>query len=213
MAWNPETDEVGIAVQSKIVCIGSLVTWARAGAGAIATQSYANVQYGPAGLSLLATGIDPETVINRLTQDDPLRALRQVGIVDAQGRVATFTGDNCLEWAGGKTGHNYCVQGNILTGPNVVDDLANAVEAAEGELALRLLSALDAGQAAGGVQRGRQSAALYIARDGWGYAGLNDRYRDLRVDDHPNPIRELRRIYELHKALFPIPETDATDGE
>ena len=213
VAFDPETKELGVAVQSKLVAVGSLVPWAKGGVGAIATQSLANTRYGPTGLKLLEDGLAPQEVIEKLVAEDPQRELRQVGIVDAQGRVATFTGKGCITWAGGRKGENYVVQGNILTGEEVVDAMAAAFEESEAELGTRLIDALEAGQKAGGDRRGRQAAALYIAREGWGYARLNDRYRDIRVDDHTEPIKELRRVYELHKALFPPPSPRPTDEE
>ena len=206
VAFDPNTKELGIAVQSKFIAVGAVVPWARAGLGAIATQSYANTKYGPLGLEYLAQGLGPKEVIDKLTAEDSSAPSRQVGIIDAAGRPATFTGAKCNPWAGGRTGKNYAVQGNILTGPEVVDAMAEAFEKAEGELGARLITALDAGQAAGGDRRGKQSAALYIVREGWGYGGFNDRYRDIRVDEHPEPIKELRRIYELHKSVFPQPK-------
>jgi uncharacterized Ntn-hydrolase superfamily protein len=204
-AFDPVTKELGVAVQSKVVAVGALVPWVQAGVGAIATQSLANVRYGPSGLKLLEKGLSPEEVIERLLAADPQREQRQVGIVDASGRVATFTGKSCLEWAGGRRGKNYVVQGNILASKKVIDAMAVAFEKVESELGSRLIDAIEAGQKAGGDRRGRQSAALYIARDGWGYDGLNDRYRDIRVDDHAQPIKELRRVYRLHKQIFPRP--------
>jgi uncharacterized Ntn-hydrolase superfamily protein len=206
VAFDPNTKELGIAVQSKFVAVGSVVPWAKGGVGAVATQSYANTQYGPEGLKLLEQDLDPNEVIKKLTAADSGAPSRQVGIVDATGRVATFTGEKCNGWAGGRTGKYYAVQGNILAGRGVVDGMAEAFEKAEGELGARLISALEGGQAAGGDKRGRQSAALLLVREGWGYAGFNDRYRDLRVDDHPEPIKELRRIYEIHKEVFPQPK-------
>lgn len=206
VAYDPETEELGVAVQSKFLAVGWLVPWAEAGAGAVATQSYANTTYGPNGLRLLARGMAPEDVLQRLTEEDEGRARRQVGIVDAEGRAATYTGEECNAWAGGKTGDSYAVQGNILAGEEVVDSMAEAFESTEGELGARLLAALEAGQDAGGDTRGMQSAALLIVREGWGYGGFDDRYRDLRVDDHQEPIKELRRIYELHKRTFPQPD-------
>jgi len=206
VGFDPNTKELGIAVQSKFIAVGAVVPWAKAGVGAIATQSYANTKYGPLGLKYLAQGLRPKQVIEKLTADDSSAPRRQVGIVDAAGRPATFTGRKCNAWAGGRTGKNYTVQGNILTGPEVVDAMAEAFEKAEGELGARLITALEAGQAAGGDRRGRQSAALFVVREGWGYGGFNDRYRDIRVDDNPEPIKELRRIYELHKSVFPQPK-------
>jgi len=211
VAFDPNTREIGIAVQSKFVAVGSVVPWAKGGVGAIATQAAANTSYGPEGLKLLEQGLDPNEVIKRLTSADPGAATRQIGIVDANGRVATFTGDKCNKWAGGKAGKYYCVQGNILTGPEVVNEMAKAFEKAKGDLGDRVITALDAGQAAGGDSRGKQSAALYIVRQGWGY-GRNDRYRDIRVDDNPEPIKELRRVYELHKSIFQQPASRSRSG-
>ncbi len=215
VAFDPDTGELGVAVQSRIPCVGAIVPFAKAGVGAIATQSYANTRYGPDGLALLASGKTPDEVVQLLTAADDDRAARQLGVIDAQGRAATFTGDNCLDWAGSKTGENYTVQGNILAGPAVVEEMGKAFEQTEGVLAVRLLAALDAGQAAGGDRRGMQSAALLIVREGWGYAGQNDRYRDLRVDDHTSPIKELRRVYQAHRKTFPRPPAadtnDSTD--
>ncbi len=216
VAFDPNTGELGIAVQSRIPAVGAIVPFAKAGVGAVATQSFANTRYGPEGLALLADGKTPEEVVQLLTAADADRAARQLGVIDAQGRVASFTGDDCLGWAGSKSGENYTVQGNILAGPAVVEEMGKAFEQTEGVLALRLLAALDAGQAAGGDRRGMQSAALLIVRDGWGYAGQNDRYRDLRVDDHESPIKELRRVYEAHRKTFPRPPVpgkgDATEN-
>jgi uncharacterized Ntn-hydrolase superfamily protein len=199
VGYDPETGDLGIAVQSKFFAVGSVVPWARAGVGAVATQSYANTAYGPDGLDQLAGGSSAEQVVGALTEADDNRAMRQLGIVDAEGRAAAFTGDGCLAWAGHKVGEHYAAQGNILTGPEVVDAMAATFETTAGDLATRLTAALSAGQAAGGDARGRQSAALLVVRAGAGYGG-NDRYIDLRVDDHPAPIRELRRLLRLRHA-------------
>jgi len=204
VAYDPETKELGVAVQSKFVAVGWLVPWATAGVGAVATQARANTRYGPQGLKLLAAGMAPDKVLEKLLADDPRREVRQVGIIDARGRAATHTGRRCFAWAGGRTGKNYAVQGNILAGEKVIDAMAEAFEKTKGELAVRLLAALEAGQGAGGDRRGRQSAALLIVREGWGYDGLDDRYRDLRVDEHERPIEELKRIYKAHTRIFPV---------
>jgi uncharacterized Ntn-hydrolase superfamily protein len=206
VAYDPETQELGVAVHSRVVAVGSIVPFAKAGVGAIATQSLANVSFGPRGLEMLEEGLSAEETLDRLLADDEGRELRQVGIIAADGTTAQFTGSECVPWAGGKSGENYCVQGNILAGEEVVTAMAEAFETTEGDLADRLLAALDAGDAAGGDTRGKQAAALLIVREGWGYAGLNDRYRDIRVDDHPDPIVELRRVYEVHKSVFGRPE-------
>lgn len=202
VAADPETGELGVAVASKFLAVGAVVPWARAGAGAVATQSYANTSYGPRGLELMAAGLSAEQALARLLADDPDRALRQVGVVDARGGAATFTGEGCHAWAGGRTGRGYAVQGNILTGPEVVDAMAAAFEQARGTLAERLLAALAAGDAAGGDRRGRQSAALLVVKERGGYGGFNDRYVDLRVDDHPDPVRELQRLYGIWRLYF-----------
>jgi uncharacterized Ntn-hydrolase superfamily protein len=206
VAFDPATGELGVAVQSKFIAVGAVVPWAEADVGAIATQAWANTSFGPEGLRLLRAGGDPEKVLARLLAADKGRQQRQVGLVDAKGRPATFTGTGCLAWAGGKTGTNYAAQGNILAGPGVVDAMAKAFEAARGDLGERIIAALLAGQRAGGDKRGRQSAALLIVRKRAGYGGFNDRYRDLRVDDHPEPIKELLRIYRLHKSIFRPPK-------
>lgn len=206
VAVDPATGEIGIAVQSRIVAVGGIVPFAKAGVGAVATQAYANVRYGPVGLALLAEGLPPDECLRLLTSNDPLREARQAGIIDASGRPATWTGNECLDWAGGIVGKHFAVQGNILAGREVVAAMAAAFEKSEGVLAERLLAALKAGQAAGGDKRGMQSAALLVVREGWGYGGLNDRYRDLRVDEHDDPITELERVYHEHRRLFPRPE-------
>ena len=208
VAFDPRTGELGVAVQSRFLAVGAVVPWAKAGVGAIATQSLANTGYGPGGLKLLADGAVPEEVVKRLTEGDGQRAVRQVGIVNAAGKAATFTGAECNAWAGGRSGENFAAQGNILAGEGVVAAMAESFEKSADsgkELGQRLLDALKAGQAAGGDKRGMQSAALLVVREGWGYAGLNDRYRDLRVDDAAEPIGELQRIYDLHKRTFPVP--------
>ena len=177
--------------------------WAAPHIGAIATQSYANPRYGPEGLELLREGFSAEEVVERLTAADGDRALRQLGVVDGEGRAATFTGEECHAWAGGRTGSGYAAQGNILVSGDTVDALAETFEATGGRpLAERLLDCLDAAEAAGGDSRGRQSAALLVVERDGGYASLSDTLVDLRVDDHPDPLVELRRIHRLHDLLF-----------
>ena len=207
-ACDPETGEIGVAVQSKFIAVGSVVPWARAGVGAVATQSFANVTYGPRGLKLLQEGKSPAEAITLLTADDPAREKRQLGIISADGRSANFTGKECFPWAGGKSGKNFTVQGNILAGEEVITAMAESFTDNTGKatLAQRLIDALAAGQAAGGDRRGKQSAALLIVREGWGYGGDNDRFRDLRVDDHKQPIEELERIYRIHRKIFTRPD-------
>jgi len=207
-AWDPAPTppEWGVAVASKFLAVGAAVPWARAGAGAVATQALANLAYGPEGLDLLAAGRSAEDVVRELTEADEGREHRQLGVVDATGRAATYTGSECFDWAGGRTGDGYCCQGNILTGADVVDAMAEAFDATTGELAVRLLAALDAGDRAGGDSRGKQSASIYIVREGDGYGGGIDRAVDLRVEDHPEPVQELKRLYDLHVLYFPRPE-------
>ena len=208
VAWDPASapPEWGVAVASKFLAVGAAVPWAAAGAGAVATQALANLAYGPEGLAQLRTGASAEEVIASLTEADEEAAHRQVGIVDGSGGAATYTGPECLDWAGGVKGEGFCCQGNILVGPQVVERMAEAFEATEGELTVRLLAALAAGDAAGGDRRGRQSASVYVVREGGGYGGGIDRAVDLRVDDHPTPVDELRRLFELHRLFFPRPE-------
>lgn len=193
----------GVATQSKFLAVGSVVPWAEPHVGAIATQAYANPRYGPDGLALLRDGLGADEVVARLTAADEDRAHRQLGVVDGRGRAATFTGEECHTWAGGRTGEGYAAQGNILVSGATVDALAETFEATAGApLAERLIDCLDAAEAAGGDSRGRQSAALIVVERDGGYAGLSDVLVDLRVDDHPDPLVELRRIHRLHDALF-----------
>ena len=202
VAFDSDTDSLGVAVQSKFLAVGAVVPWAQAGTGAVATQAMANYNYGPRGLELMSRGRTAEETAEALVSADDEREHRQLGVVDAVGRAATFTGDGCFEWAGGVTGEYYAAQGNILVGQETVEAMAGTFEATSGDLAGRLLAALDAGQAAGGDSRGKQSAALLVVREGGGYGGDNDRVVDLRVDDHPEPIRELIRIRTLHTLFF-----------
>lgn len=209
VARDPATGDLGVAVASKFLAVGSVVPWAQAGIGAIATQAWANVSYGPDGLAALTRGDDAVAVAAALTGADDAASERQLGIVDARGRSATHTGTGCLTWAGGRTAEGVAVQGNILVGPAVVDDALAAFQAAQGPLPDRLLAALAAGDQAGGDARGRQSAALLVVRAGGGYSGGNDRWIDLRVDDHPTPIPELRRLLGVWRLLSERP--DAAD--
>ncbi|MEZ6140757.1 MAG: DUF1028 domain-containing protein [Zavarzinella sp.] len=194
VAWDPETKEWGVAVASKVLAVGAVVPFAKADVGAIATQSYANVTFGPKGLEMLAKGKSAEETLKALLAEDEGREIRQVGIIDAKGNVANFTGNKCLAWAGAKSGKNYTCQGNILAGEEVVNKMATAFETTKGAFAWRLLAALEAAEAAGGDKRGKQSAAILVVKDKAGYAGFNDRYIDLRVDDHESPVQELSRI-------------------
>ena len=200
VGYDPDTKEWGVAVASKFLAVGSVVPWAEAGVGAVATQSFANVTFGPKGLELMRKGKSAEDALKALTDDDEGRDVRQVGMIDAKGNASTYTGKKCNAWAGGKTGKHFACQGNILSGPEVVDAMASGFEKSTGPLAWRLIAALSAGDAAGGDKRGKQSAALYVAKAKGGYAGLNDRYIDFRVDDHKEPIPELARVLALKLA-------------
>ena len=202
VAFDPANGDLGIAVQSKFPNVGVSIPFARAGVGAVATQCYCNTSYGPRGLALLENGASPEQAVAILTGDDPQRDYRQVGIIDAQGRTASFTGAQGFAWAGSVQGRNCAAQGNTLAGPEVVESMAQVFEATPGPLAVRLLAALQAGQAAGGDRRGQQSAALLVKRAGGGYGGFDDRYVEISVYDHPAPIAELERLYAIHRLTY-----------
>jgi uncharacterized Ntn-hydrolase superfamily protein len=202
-ACDLATGQWGVATQSKFLAVGSVVPWAAAHVGAIATQAYANPGYGPAGLDLLRAGASADEVVEQLTAADDDRAQRQLGVVDAAGRGATYTGSECLGWAGGRAGDGYAAQGNILVSAETVDAMVDAFAAGSGRpLAERLIDCLAAAQAAGGDRRGQQSAALLVVERDGGYAGLSDVLVDLRTDDHERPVEELRRLHRLHHALF-----------
>jgi uncharacterized Ntn-hydrolase superfamily protein len=202
-ACDLEAGQWGVAVQSKFLAAGSLVPWAEPHVGAIATQAYANPRYGPDGLALLREGLSVEEVVRRLTEADAERTTRQLGIVDGEGRSATYTGKECFDWAGGRTGPCYAAQGNILVSQETVNALAETFEQTVGKpLAERLLDCLAAAQAAGGDRRGQQAAGLLVVERAGGYAKLSDVFVDLRVDDHERPIEELHRLYGLHDAIF-----------
>jgi len=205
---DAQTGDLGIAVQSRFLAVGAVVPWAKAGVGAVATQAWANTSYGPRGLALLEAGQSAEDAMRALTADDELGIHRQAGIVDAQGRSATYTGPSCYAWAGGIAGLNFAAQGNILVSEATVQALADTFQTTGGPLWRRLLAALAAGQAAGGDSRGMQSAALLVVREAGGYGGLNDRFIDLRVDDHVSPIQELSRLLDMHELYFfkPAPQ-------
>ena len=213
---DPQAREWGVAVQSKFLCVGALVPWARAGAGAVATQAYCNTSFGPEGLALMEQGASAQEALDRLVAGDEGRARRQGGLVDARGGAATFTGAGCRDWGGGLTGPHYAAQGNILVSGTTVEALASTFETARGELADRLLAALAAAQAAGGDRRGQQSAAVLVVREAGGYGAYNDRYLDLRVDDDPAPIERLKALVDLHHLYFKPPapgEMVAIEGE
>jgi uncharacterized Ntn-hydrolase superfamily protein len=202
-ACDLEAQQWGVAVQSKFLAVGCIVPWAEPLVGAVATQSWANPRYGPDGLALLREGVRAEEVVARLTDADDNRAQRQLGVVDGQGRGASYTGAECHAWAGHRTGAGYAAQGNILVSGETVDALAETFESSAGQpLADRLLDCLDAAQAAGGDSRGQQSAAVFIVGPEQGFAGLSDVFVDLRVDDHPRPLEELRRLFGIHQQLF-----------
>lgn len=192
----------GIAVASKFPAVGSVVPWARAKSGAVATQALANTNFGPRGLELMSGRISAEETLEKLLARDREREHRQVGLVDARGRSASFTGKHCMEWAGGLTGPGYAIQGNILAGPEVIRQMEHTFLDAKGELPERLYAALEAGSRAGGDRRGRQSAALYVVKEKAGYGGHNDRWVDYRVDDHLNPVARLGELLELHHLYF-----------
>jgi uncharacterized Ntn-hydrolase superfamily protein len=202
-ACDLDTRQWGVAVQSKFLAAASVVSWAEPEAGAIATQAYANPRYGPDGLALLREGVSADEAVRRLTDADEGREHRQLGVVDSEGRSASFTGSECFEWAGGRTGPGYAAQGNILVSAETVAALAETFEASAGRpLAERLLDCLAAAQEAGGDRRGQQAAGLLVVERDGGYAGLSDVVVDLRVDDHSTPIEELRRIHGIHRLLF-----------
>jgi uncharacterized Ntn-hydrolase superfamily protein len=204
-AYDPDKQEWGIAVASKYLAVGAVVPHAQAQVGAVATQSFVNVKFGPDGLKLLAEGKNAQETIDALIAADKGKEQRQLGVVDKEGRVANYTGPGCIPWAGAKAGKYYTCQGNLLAGPQVVDEMAKAFEAAKGPLAWRLMFALEAADKAGGDSRGKQSAAILVVRPRGGPNGLSDRYLDFRVDDHKAPIPELARILSL-RVRRPQPE-------
>jgi uncharacterized Ntn-hydrolase superfamily protein len=199
---DPEAGECGVAVQSKFLAVGAFVPWARGGVGAVATQAHAEITYGNRGLEMLESRLAPDAVIDRLTSDDQMRSHRQVGIVGADGSSATYTGEECFEYAAGVAGENFAAQGNILTGPNVPEAMAAKFLASSGRLVDRLFAALAAGEAAGGEKRGMESAALLVVRPGGGYGGNHDRWLDLRIDHSENPIEDLLGLLDLHTLYF-----------
>ena len=209
VACDLEAEQWGVSVQSKFLSVGSVVPWAEPQVGAIATQAYANPRYGPNGLELLRQGRSAQEVVDRLTGEDDGRDHRQLGVVDGQGRTATYTGSECMDWAGGRTGEGYAAQGNILVSKETVDALAETFESSSGRpLADRLIDCLAAAQAAGGDSRGQQSSALLVVQRDGGYANMSDTVVELRVEDHERPIEELRRIYTLHDEIFGVTPRD-----
>ena len=192
----------GVAVASKFPAVGAVVPWAQEGAGAVATQSYANTSFGPRGLELMASGLSAEATLAELLKDDDEREQRQVGLVDASGQAATFTGYECFEWAGGLTGPGYAIQGNILAGEQVILAMQRAFVEKKGKLPSCIHAALLAGDRAGGDRRGRQSAAIYVVKPEGGYGGYIDRWIDYRVDDHEDPVLRLGELLEMHELYF-----------
>jgi len=198
VAYDRRNGDLGVAVQSKFIAVGAVVPWAKAGVGAVATQASANVSYGLRALEMLQSGLTSTQTLERLLREDREAQVRQVAIVDSKGNVAVHTGKKCMNWAGHLIGDCFSCQGNILEGKEVIDSMAQTYGAVKGDLVDRLLSALAAGQKAGGDRRGQQSAAILVVRERGGYEGFTDRYVDLRVDDSPHPIDELRRITNLY---------------
>ena len=201
-AFDPDDGAWGVAVASKFPAVGAVVPWAKSGAGAVATQAMGNTSFGARGLEMMAAGRSAPETLDALLADDVGREHRQVGAVDAAGRAATFTGKECLAWAGGRTGEHFAIQGNILTGPEVVDAMAQAFRSDSGDLADRLMAALLAGDRAGGDRRGRQSAALFVVKPQAGYGGFNDIWLDYRVDDDPDPVPKLVELLAIHRLYF-----------
>ena len=208
VALDAATGDLGVATQSKFLAVGAVVPWARAEVGAIATQSFANVTYGPNGLALLEGGLSAADALDRLVAEDALREQRQAGIVDRHGTAATHTGRECFAWAGGRTGRGYAAQGNILAGAAVVDGIAETFEAGGKPFPELLVACLAAAEAAGGDRRGRESAALLIVRANGGYGGGNDIWVDLRVDQHDDPVPELERVLGMHRLYLDRPAVD-----
>jgi uncharacterized Ntn-hydrolase superfamily protein len=209
VAFDPKEKAWGIAVASKFPAVGAVVPWASAVGGAVATQSYANTTFGPRGLDLMKSGQSAQEALDILLKADDGRETRQVGLVDINGKPATFTGTECLSWAGGVSGDHFAAQGNILTGPETVDAIASTFLETKGDLPARLMAALLAGDQSGGDRRGRQSAALLVVKDEGGYGGFNDRWIDYRVDDDPNPVVRLEELLQLHRLYFgKSPEED-----
>ncbi|MFW9946638.1 MAG: DUF1028 domain-containing protein [Candidatus Odinarchaeota archaeon] len=198
VAYEPKNKEWGVAVQSKFVAVGAIVPFAKANVGGIATQAYANTSYGPEGLKLLEKGLSAEETIKELIKDDEQRDERQIGIVDSHGNTSAFTGKKCFDWAGHIIGKNYSCQGNILASEDVVKAMAEAFENTKKDLVEKFFAALEAGQNKGGDRRGRESAAILIVKEKGAYDGGTDRYIDIRVDEHPTPIKELRKVFEVY---------------
>jgi uncharacterized Ntn-hydrolase superfamily protein len=208
VAYDPDSGAHGVAVASKFLAVGAVVSWSQGGVGAVATQSFAKIGFGPDGLAMLAQGKSAQETLAALLAADPGRETRQVGIVDTQGGSASFTGAECFDWAGHRNGTHYACQGNILTGGDVIDAMVETFVAAKGALEDRLLAALQAGDAAGGDKRGRQGAGLLVTKLNGGYGGDNDRYLDLRVDDDPAPVAKLAELVDMHHLFFGAPKPE-----
>jgi uncharacterized Ntn-hydrolase superfamily protein len=212
VACDLEEGAWGVAVASKFPAVGAVVPWVQAEAGAVATQSFANTSFGPRGLALMGTGFSAQETLDRLLEDDPDKELRQVGLVDAKGGSATFSGSSCFTWAGGVAGKGYAIQGNILANDKVVPAMEETFLNTAGNLPTRLHAALLAGDRVGGDKRGRQSAAMYVAKPKAGYGGYLDRWLDYRVDDHEDPVPRLGELLEMHKLYFgKSPESERVD--
>lgn len=202
VAYDADEQAWGVAVASKFLAAAAVVSWAQAGVGAVATQAFAKVGFGPDGLAMMADGMSAQQALDKLLADDPDRDHRQVGLVDAQGNAAAHTGAECFDWAGHLVGEGFTCQGNILTGGNTLDAMAEAFRNGQGELADRLVAALLAGDTIGGDRRGKQSAGVLVVRPSGGYGGDNDRYLDLRVDDDPEPVHKLQAMLQMHHLYF-----------
>lgn len=216
VAYSVEEDALGVAVASKFLAAAALVSWAQTGAGAVATQAFAKVGFGPDGLKMMAGGMGAEDVLEKLLANDPNRDHRQVGLVDTRGGVAAHTGSDCFDWAGHLIGDSFTCQGNILIGGHTLEAMAEAYRNTEGELSDRLVAALLAGDTVGGDARGKQSAGVLVVRPGGGYGGDNDRYMDLRVDDDPEPVKKLQDLLTMHRLYFGSNDPDkmvAIDGK
>ncbi len=209
VAYDSQQQAWGVAVASKFLAVGNIVPWVRAGIGAVATQAYANTSYGRSGLDHMAEGFSAQATLTHLLDFDEERESRQLGIVDSQGGSVTFTGSDCLSWAGGIVGNHYAIQGNILAGPGVIDAMAETFEQHRGSFLWKMYYSLLSGDQAGGDKRGRQSAAIYLEKHGAGYGGNNDRWVDYRVDDHPDPVGRLADLLRLHELYF----GESTDEE
>ncbi len=202
VASDPKDNSYGVAVASKFLAVGSIVSWAKSEVGAIATQAHAKIAFGPDGLQMLEGGHSASEVLSALISDDPEAETRQLAIVDAHGSVAAHTGTKCHEWAGHLIGDHFSCQGNILVGPETLKAMETSFISTEGELSDRLIAALMAGDEVGGDSRGKQSAAIVVVKPGGGYGGDTDRYLDLRVDDHQDPVNKLSRLVEMHHLFF-----------